>query len=337
MGKIEFWAGSYAAPDRPGVFRFAFDSADGFEIIAAYPGLTNPSYVLEHPVHPVLYTVEETEEGAVCAWRVDGKQLIPLGRVLTGGASPCHLSLSGDGRWLYCANYTGGSVCCIRLDETGAPVERTDLVQHYGKGPNAARQEKAHAHCVYPYHGQIGVCDLGEDRIYLYENREGKLTETACLEAKPGSGPRHLAFHPAHPDLLYCAAELSGEVSVWQEAEPGRFEKRQELSTLPEGFSGENTAAAIRITEDGSRLLVSHRGADGIAVMRLSPDGMPGKPGWFPCVRGPRDFLVCGDILLAGSQRDGEIRVYRMEADNLRDLGFRLEIPEPVCIQRTLR
>jgi 6-phosphogluconolactonase len=337
MEKIEFWVGNYAAPDRPGVFRCAFDPAEGFTVRAAYAGPANPSFLLEHPVFPVLYTVEETEDGAVSAWKPEGEQLAPLGRVMTGGASPCHLSLSADGRWLYCANYTGGSVAVIRLDDKGVPAERTDLVRHHGRGPNTARQEKAHAHCVYPYHGRIGVCDLGEDRIYLYENREGKLAETACLQAKAGSGPRHLASHPAHPDKLYCVAELSGGVSVWQETAPGRFEKRQEVSALPEGFSGENTAAAIRFTEDGGRLLVSQRGADGIAVMPVFPDGRLGRMSWSSCVRGPRDFLVCGDTVLAGSQRDGEIRAYRPEADGLRDLGFRLALPEPVCIQKALR
>lgn len=337
MNGLYFWTGSYARPDQNGISRCRFDPETGFTVPGAYPGLTNPSYVLEHPALPVLYAVEETEEGAVCALGTEGDRPELLGRIGTGGASPCHLSLSPDGRWLYCANYMGGSVAVIRLDGAGIPAERTCLVRHEGKGPNPLRQEMAHAHCAVPWRGLIGVCDLGEDRVYLYENKEETLRETAVLHAPPGSGPRHLAPDPARPDLLWCAAELSGEVFCWQQTGPGAFVLRQRIRTLPASFTGENTAAAIRFTEDGKWLLVSHRGADGIAALPVDEDGNAGEPVWSPCVRGPRDFLLRGDTVLAGSQRDGEIRAYTLEAGRLRDTGFRMEIQEPVCLQQALR
>lgn len=337
MSAQTIWIGSYSSPEKEGLLRCSFSTAAGFSAGTAYNGLLNPSYLLEHPVHPVLYTVEETDEGAVCAWREENDRLIPAGRVLTGGASPCHLSLSADGNWLYCANYMGGSAACIRLDENGIPMERTDLVKHHGKGPDVQRQEMAHVHCVYPYHGQIGVCDLGEDRIYLYENLDGQLRESACLQAKPGSGPRHLAAHAGHPGCLYCVSELASDVTVWRETAPGGFDLQQELNTLPAGYSGKNTAAAIRFTDDGRWLLVSHRGADGIAAMPVRADGTLDEPAWSPCVRGPRDFLICGDTVLICSQQDGEVRAYILEAGRLKDSGFRIEVREPVCIQKALR
>lgn len=337
MKTIRFWVGNYASPGQEGVSRYRYVPLHGFEKEAGYTGLTNPSFLLEHPALPVLYTVEETEEGAVCAWREESGRLLLLGRVKTGGASPCHLSLSGDGEWLYCANYMGGSVSRIRLDEQGIPVERTDLAVHHGRGPNPWRQEAAHAHCVYPYGNQVGVCDLGEDRIYLYENREGKLAEIACLRAEPGSGPRHLASHASRPGCLYCVSELSGAVYVWKETGSGDFSCLQGVNTLPQGFDGENTAAAIRFAGDGKWLLVSHRGADGIAAMPVRTDGSLGAPVWSPCVRGPRDFVVCGNTVLAASQRDGEIRAYELNDGRLTDTGFRTDAPEPVCLQKALR
>ena len=337
MHSQSFRIGSYATPAEQGLLCCSFHPETGFEVTNAYRGLLNPSFLLEHPAHPVLYTVEETDDGAVCAWREEAGRLKLLGRVSTGGASPCHLSLSEDGKWLYCANYTGGSAACIRLDEQGIPAERTDLVQHTGKGPNAQRQEKAHAHCVYPFGGRIGVCDLGEDRIYLYENENGRLQEKACLTAAPGSGPRHLASHPRYPGCLYCVAELTGNVFVWKETGTGSFELLSGIETLPPDFPGGNTAAAIRFTEDGAWLLVSHRGADGIAAMRMRPDGIPEKPVWSPCVRGPRDFLVCGEYAVVAGQQDGEVRAYRIREGKLEDTGFGLMAREAVCIQKALR
>ena len=337
MSGLAFWTGSYALPDQNGVYKYYFDPQEGLAVSTAYSGLLNPSFLLEHPVYPVLYTVEETEEGAVCAWREEAGRLVLLNRVPTGGASPCHLSLSADGNWLYCANYMGGSAACIRLDREGIPAERTDLAKHTGKGPNAQRQEMAHAHCVYPFGGRIGVCDLGEDRIYLYENEDGRLREQARLTAAPGSGPRHLASHSRYSGCMFCISELTGEVFVWKETVPGRFEQQCGIGTLPPAYSGENRAAAIRFTEDGKWLLVSHRGADVIAAMRMETDGTPEDPVWSPCVREPRDFLVCGEYVLAAGQQDGEIRAYRLREGQLEDTGFRLEIPQAVCIQRALR
>lgn len=337
MRSESFWIGSYASPEQEGLLRCAFSPESGFSGVKAYSGLTNPSFLLEHPAHPVLYTAEETEEGAVCAWQEREDRLVFLARISAGGAAPCHLSLSEDGKWLYCANYTGGSAACFRLDGAGVPAERTDLRQHEGSGPNAQRQEKAHAHCVYPYQGRIGVCDLGTDTIHLYGNEGGRLRERACLKAAPGSGPRHLASHPRHPGLLYCVSELSGEVFSWKETGADSFEQAQGKNTLPAGYQGENTAAAIRFTEDGCWLLVSHRGADGIAAMPVREDGTLGEPVWSPCIRGPRDFLVCGEYVLVAGQRDGEVRAYGLREGRLQDTGFRIEAREPVCIQKTLR
>ena len=333
MNSQSFWISSYATPEQEGLIRCRFSPYTGFETAAACRGLNNPSYVLEHPSLPVLYTVEELAEGAVCAWETGENSLRLLARILTGGADPCHLSLSRDGRWLYAANYSGGSVACFRLDDAGIPAERTDLRRHRGSGPRADRQEAAHAHCGFPWKGRLLVCDLGTDEIVAYENRGGILTERGRLAAPAGSGPRHLTAHPAYPDLLYCVTELSGSVLVWRENGADLPEKAGEIPMVPEGRADGNTAAAMRFTEDGSRLLVSHRGLDVIAVMPVGADGMPGKPVLSPCVRCPRDFAVTGDMVLAASQADGVVRAYRLREDRLEDTGMMIRAQAPVCIQ----
>ena len=333
MQSQSFWISSYAAPEQDGLLRSRFSPDTGFEITAVCSGLNNPSYVLEHPFLPVLYTVEELREGAVCAWAAGDDGLRLLARIPSGGADPCHLSLSEDGRWLYAANYSGGSVACFRLDGSGVPGERTDLRLHRGCGPRADRQEAAHAHCVFPWKGRLLVCDLGMDRIVVYENCGGVLAERGRLAAPAGSGPRHLAAHPSHPGLLYCVTELSGEVLVWQENGPDRFELVRAVPAVPADRPGENTAAAIRFTEDGSRLLVSHRGLDAIAVMAVGAGGMPGRPVLSPCVRCPRDFVVFGDTVLAASQADGVVCAYRLREGRLEDTGMTVQAQAPVCIQ----
>lgn len=331
--KYTFLVGSYAAQTETGIYRIGFDPAAGLTVEAAGAGYANPSFVLPHPNGRVFYAVEETEAGAVVAGCLDG----PLDRrsegCLTRGSSPCHLSLSGDQRWLYAANYMSGSLAAFALDETGRILDRTDLRTHAGSGPNPERQEGPHAHFSMDIDGSLYVCDLGTDAVVIYRNAGGQLGETGRIAMPAGSGPRHLAWSPKHPDWLYCVAELGSRVYALRRREDG-YEIVQSVSTLPAGFEGGNTAAAIRITEDGERLLASNRGHDSIAVCAVRPDGTLGEPVISGCVAEPRDFALCGDYVLAASQRDSVIRAYRLDRRSLRmeDAGMGLEIGHPVCL-----
>lgn len=328
-----FFTGGYADKSQPGVCRFAFDPKAGFTREAAWTGFLNPSFVLPHPALPVLYTVEETvPQGAVHAWELTAKGPRHLGGLPSGGADPCHLML--DGGFLYVANYTSGSLAVFALNDDGSLRERTDLRQHSGHGPNADRQEGAHVHFSMALGGEILACDLGQDAVFRYRNENGKLKELGRVAFPAGSGPRHLAFSPALPDRLYCVAELSSQVfALTRTAEGWRID--QALSLLPEGFTGENTAAAIHITPDARLLLCSNRGHDSIAALPLAPDGALGAPVLSPCVAQPRDFLVCGDHVLVGSQRDSLIRAYQLGASGrLTEAPFAAELPHPVCFSQ---
>ena len=335
--KKEFWLGNYARPEEAGVLRCAWDPDRGLEVLSRFTGFLNPSFLILHPRRPVLYTVEETAEGAVCAWDLQTGAPVLLSRFPSGGADPCHLALSPDARWLYAANYTGGSAACFALDEAGRITARTDLVQHEGHGPRADRQEKAHVHFAYPCGSRVLFCDLGQDLIFVYRNEEGRLREEARLSAPAGQGPRHLAVSPVFPDLLYCVTELAGTVLTFRGSLEGGYTLIGERSTLPEGDFPGNTAAAIHLSPDGRTLMVSHRGLDSIAVLPLDAEGLPGEPVLSPCVRIPRDFLpIGGEDVLVASQQDGVLQAYRLRNARLTPLPWRLESPSPVCLQPVL-
>ena len=84
----------------------------------------------------------------------------------------------------------------------------------------------------------------------------------------------------------------------------------------------------------GALLLASNRGHDSIAVMPVGADGGLGAPVISPCVAEPRDFAICGEYVLAASQRDSVIRAYRLERESLclEDTGMGLELGHPVCL-----
>ena len=331
--KYHFLTGSYAAPDEAGVCRIAFDPESGFAVEAAGSGYENPSFVLAHPSGRVFYAVEETDAGSVCAAGLDGDLSKGSEGLSTGGASPCHLALSEDLRSLYAANYMGGSLAAFALDGDGNLAGRTDVKRHVGSGPNPERQEAAHVHFSMALDGLLYVCDLGMDRIFAYRDAGGRLEEAGRIAMPAGSGPRHLAASARHPGWLYCVAELGGAVyALKKDGEGWRVD--HSVSILPDGFDGANTAAAIHFTADGRLLLASNRGHDSIAVIPLGPDGRLGAPVLSPCVAEPRDFLICGEHVLAASQRDSVIRAYRLNPVTLRleDTGMALEIGHPVCL-----
>ena len=331
--KYEFLTGSYAGRDEKGICRVGFDPGTGFQVMASVAGCVNPSFVLAHPNGRVFYAVEEAEEGRVRAGSLEGSLALEEQSFATLGASPCHLALSEDARYLYAANYSGGSLAAFALNDSGNIIRRTDLRQHTGSGPNPQRQEAAHVHFSTALDGLIFVCDLGIDAIVTYQNSDGLLHEMGRIAMPAGSGPRHLAHSAKHPGRLYCVSELNGRVYALKRSETGCVVDHS-VSILPANFDGSNTAAAIHITGDGGLLLASNRGHDSIAVVPLDADGALGAPVLSPCVVEPRDFLICGEYVLAASQRDSVIRAYRLNRETLRleDTGMGLEIGHPVCL-----
>ena len=128
----------------------------------------------------------------------------------------------------------------------------TDHVEHAGSGPNPVRQANSHVHMIAsdPVTGDILVSDLGSDTVFVYAlDRGGRLAAKASanLEAVPGSGPRHLAFHPDGRHL-FIVNELDSTVCALRR-DDDRFVVTDRMPTRsPRGAAGQNLAGAIRVT-----------------------------------------------------------------------------------------
>ncbi|MCI1143118.1 lactonase family protein [Sphingomonas sp. WKB10] len=196
----------------------------------------------------------------------------------TMGADPCHIALSQDGKLLAAANYSSGSVALWTLNPaTGLPTGRPAVAQHQGSGPDAKRQAGPHAHWVgFDRSGDIlHSVDLGADAVFAHhiDRAAGRIAKTSiAYRAVAGSGPRHLVRHPRLP-IAYLVAELANTVTVLRSGADGSFARRAEVSTLPAGFSGTSFAAHIAVNAAGTRLYVSNRGHDSIAVFAIGANG----------------------------------------------------------------
>lgn len=338
--KEQFYTGSYATADNDSIYEYELDTDTGsLKKITSIKGVDNPSYLLVCPEKNIMYTVEElTPEGRVAVFEKK-QDLEYLFSLPSGGADPCHLSTDEDGNYLFISNYTSGSLSVYRLDEEGKPVKNTDHIQHKGHSVNVQRQEGPHVHFSKMADGELYVCDLGIDCIVRYhlDSESGMLKECGeRIHFPKGFGPRHFALHSKYPEYLYVIGELTGEVMVLRKTN-GSYERVQRISSLPEDFDGENTAAAIKFSEDGSLLFVSNRGSDTVTSFLVGADGTLQKADICPSGgKGPRDFEIFGDLIVAANQYTDNLAVLRYDKNTgkMQILSRDEKVIKPVMIEK---
>ena len=335
-----------------GIYIYHLDPSSGqltYSATVAGPGTLNPSFVTLSPDKRCLYAVNEITggkdpHGTISAFAVDPATgyLTYLNQQSTHGLAPCYASVEPAGRYCLVANYETGSLCVLPIQSDGSLGEATDVVQFSGYGPHPERQEGPHAHMVLPSPDGdfILAVDLGADRLMAFrlDPERGTLSpaDPPWTPMPPGAGPRHLAFHPQQP-LAYVISELASAVTVLRYAQ-GAFEAVQTLSTLPDGFTGQNLGAEIKVAPSGRFVYASNRGHDSLAIYavdqasgQLALVGHQATQGV-----GPRDFTIdpSGALLLAANQDSDTVVTFWIDPDagTLRPTGPVAAVPTPVCL-----
>jgi 6-phosphogluconolactonase len=349
----KFFIGSYTDTPEQGISTGSFDSETGaVQLIDTCGGVNNPSFLIFDHSKKFLYAVNETDDfggkksGSVSAFSHDEKtgKLTFLNAMPSLGAHPCHLTIDRTGKYILVANYTGGNVAVLPVLSDGKLGEPVDMVQHTGKGPNAARQEAAHAHSVNisPDNRFAFVCDLGIDKIMIYhfDERTGKLTpaDHPFFQTAPGAGPRHFTFSK-DGSRAFVVNELNSTLTCMKyDVANGSLTELQTLTTLPDGFTDENTCADIHVHPDGRFIYASNRGHDRIAVFSIKPGTGQLNLLQNQSVKGktPRNFAIheSGRFLLAVNQNSNNITVFSIDPSTgkLRETGQSMKINKPVCL-----
>jgi 6-phosphogluconolactonase len=186
------------------------------------------------------------------------------------------------------------------------------------------------------------INDLGLDRISVYhlDPQTALLTanDPPFYEALPGSGPRSFAFH-ASGKWAYSLNEISNTVDAlaW-DAEHGTLKRLQNISTLPEGFSGSNTAAQVAVDSSGRFLYASNRGDDSVAVYSISDsDGTLKVVQRVDCGgKTPRHFALDpgNQWLLVANEDSSNIVVFARNTRSglLNPSGKQYPLSHPVCL-----
>jgi 6-phosphogluconolactonase len=347
------YIGTYTGPKSKGIYAYRFDPKTGkVESIGLAGEVVNPSFLTFHPNHEFLYAVSELgndgkTKASVTAFAIDRKtgMLKTLNTVETGGGGACHLVVDQTGKMLIVANYGSGSVASFPIGADGRLGELKSLMQHTGSSVDQRRQRGPHAHGVYlsPDNRFVFVPDLGLDqiRIYRIDPATAQLTpnEPAFAAVKPGSGPRHFAFHP-NGKFAYSLHEMGSMVTVFSyNAAAGTLTELQTVSTLPADFKGEDNSAEIEVDAKGRFLYASNRGHDSITEFAIDPrKGTLQMTGNTPTQGNiPRNFKLdpTGRFLFAANQRSNNIVVFHVDpkSGKMTPAQQVLDVQAPVCIQ----
>ena len=342
MNRKHFYVAACGTGEDAGIY--TMEMQEGRHRRLAFLPYRGASYLCFSPDARFLYLANEDGElGGVASFAIEGESLRLVSQILSPGNRCCHVTVSGDGRFLYAANYGKGQLQEYELNPATGEISRmSKMVQHEGCGINPARQEKAHVHSCYftPDDKYLISIDLGLDAIdaYPWSPTTGIDADGAkrSVISPAGSGPRHLVWAPGRKDIAYLLNELLSTITVLAYND-GLFTQRQTVDMLPPSLRVYSKASAIRISPDGRFLYGSNRGYDTIAGYRICEDGLLSQIGlWFCGGKGPRDFNFIPDgKLFCGCENSNDAYVFDYNSENgelCPDGNVIALMPRPICI-----
>jgi 6-phosphogluconolactonase len=279
--------------------------------------------------------------GGVASFSVGGGTLRPLSTQNSASPGTCHVALDRTGRVLLSADYGGGSAASFLV--TDGKLSPLVWTEHYtAHGPNADRQQSAHAHFASfsPDNRFAYINDLGGDMIHIYRLNAATamLTPAGAYHAHPGAGCRTLHFHP-NRHTAYCVNELNSTVDVlaWSKAD-GNLTFVSRIELLPEGYHGATRACDTVISKDGRFVYFANRDNDFLYSFKadektgaLAPLGRSNCGGKIP-----RNFVLdpTERWMLVANQDSNLISVFARNPETgvLANEGKSFRAATPMCI-----
>ncbi len=336
-----------------GLYSIILDTISGKLTMAnIFEGVRNPSYIAISPDGEILYCVNELKEfqgiasGSVSAFRLNRENgtLRYLNSQPSYGTDPCHLVVDNSGRFLIVANYSCGFISVFPIKDNGSLGKVIQVIQHRGSSIHPVRQQGPHPHSIIfdPEGRFVYITDLGLDKVMIYRFHKltGKLMKNrqSSISTQPGSGPRHMIMHP-ESNQAYVINELNSTISAYfRNSDTGELQEFQTISTLPDGFKGDNIGAAIRISSTGKYLFASNRGHNSLICYVIHKDGTLIYQD-HTSTKGemPRDFIITeeDDFLIVSNQNTDNLNSFKLDIQtgHLSPTGYEIKIPSPVCIQ----
>lgn len=346
---IKLYVGTFTSEGSEGIYQCSFNTQTGdLKLENTIKGIDNPSFLSISENRKYLYAVSRTTKevektgGFIVAYKIqkDGN-LKMLNKQVSNGFGPCHVDVSKDGKYAAIATYFSGTSSLYPLKGNGKLEAASSIIINKGTSVDKDRQTEPHAHSIQfsPFDNSVFSADLGTDKLNIYKLENDKLVpaKQAFAKMEAGAGPRHFQLHP-NGKIIYVINELNSTVSVLQKTN-NKWERIQDVSTLPEDFTGDSYCADIHISKDGKYLYGSNRGHNSIAVFSI--DGKSSLIDFKGTVsvegNWPRNFTLSpdGNFMLVANQKSGNITVFKIN----KETGFpeylnkEIKLPAPVCLE----
>jgi 6-phosphogluconolactonase len=239
------------------------------------------AWITFSPNREFVFTASELDTfngkptGEVASFRVENGELHPLSAQNSASVGTCYVAVDHTGHVLISADYGGGSASSFLISSSGS-LSPLVWTEHYTfHGPNADRQQSAHAHFASfsPDNRYAYINDLGGDVIHIYSLNAATavLTPAGTYHARGGAGPRTLHFHP-NEHTAYGVNELDSTVDVldWSKAD-GSLTLVKRIDLLPEGYHGLSRACDTVISKNGRFVYFANRDNDFLYSLRADP------------------------------------------------------------------
>jgi 6-phosphogluconolactonase len=235
-----------------------------------------PAFFVIHPDGRHLYSCNSGRPGGLSAYAIaPGTGRLTFLNQMPAGADTSFVCLDRTNRFALAANYEGGSIVAYALEPDGRLGARTAYIEHTGKSVDPKRQTKPYPHSIVvdPTNRFALVPDLGTDRLFVYrfDEKTGTLApnDPPGPTVKPGSGPRHVRFHP-NGRWVYLLTEMGSTVFAFNwDTRAGTLAEFQALSTLPADYTGINNCAELEVHPNGRFLYASNRGHDSLTLFAI--------------------------------------------------------------------
>jgi 6-phosphogluconolactonase len=347
---FDLFVGTYTnASKSNGIHVYRFNTVTGgLEARSVVTGIVNPSYLAVSKDKKYVYAVSEVGRGQAKAYSYafDSKSgdLAALSSSPAGGDGPCYISVDPKGKYIFTGMYNSGSLAAIPVLSEGHLGSDSQVIKYEGSSINKQNQSRPHVHAAIlsPDRKYLLATDLGTDKIHIYRyNSNHKSPLTASVQASiavvPGSGPRHLVFHP-NGKYVYVVMELTAEVAL-MEYHNGKLKVIEYVTMLSDEFKGEVEAADIHVSPDGKFLYASNR-ADGNDLVIYSV-GRGGKLTYVgrqkEHVKTPRGFVIdpSGKFLLLANMDGNNVVVFKRDESTglLNFTGIEAKVDKPVCLK----
>ena len=344
---------AFAAGDQGAIHAFRFDGETGsLTLLERTTDIENPFFIAVSPNGRFLYAIHADQFGGkddefVAAYAINGRsgKLTRLNQQTAHGTASCYLDVDASGKTVVVANYSTGNVASFPVQADGSLGPSASVIQHEGSSVNPKRQDGPYAHSIEisPDNRFALAADLGTDKVFIYQLDPGRATlvpnaAQPFAAVPPGSGPRHVTFHP-NSQHAYVINELLNTVSVFDySAEQGTLKRQQDISTLPADFEGTSYCADLKVTPDGRFLYGTNRGHDSIAAYRIGEDGRLTLLAIEPSLgKGPQNLLITPDgrWLLCANMPGKNVVVFAIDphSGKISPTGEPVAVPGASCIR----